>query len=154
LPERQRFNHNDLIVVYRSRQLLASTVCCDIMLLAIGRSGSLGYGLHGHDHYSDRCVNMIILAIGTGLLISGFKLLQEAYDAPILRRRKAATTVQKRFRDHLWNKRNFTSRYERFMSLRRWRERPDPTSVMGRTTAWDSDTVYSYPGIIRVRNYY
>ena len=70
---------------------------------------------------------MIILAIGTGLLFSFFILEAEAeawlWGFDTKARRQAAETIQKQF----W----------RNMFRRRWRRRPDPTSIMGSTTAWD-----------------
>ena len=69
---------------------------------------------------------MIILAIGTGLLLSWIQLGAEATSYLTrrkARRRQAAETIQNQF----W----------RNMFRRRWRRRPDPTSIMGSTTAWD-----------------
>ena len=72
---------------------------------------------------------MIILAIGTGLLFSFFILEAEAENwfwkqsLYAKARRQAAETIQNQF----W----------RNMFRRRWRRRPDPTSIMGSTTAWD-----------------
>ena len=59
---------------------------------------------------------MIILAIGMGLTLSLQFLLEELTDYRKLRR-KAAETIQNQF----W----------RNMFRRRWRRRPDPTSIMG-----------------------
>jgi predicted AlkP superfamily pyrophosphatase or phosphodiesterase len=65
---------------------------------------------------------MIILAIGMGLNLALQFLLDEIAEYR-KQRRKAAKTIQNQF----W----------RNMFRRRWRRRPDPTSIMGSTTAWD-----------------
>jgi hypothetical protein len=66
---------------------------------------------------------MIMLAIGMGLFLSLEFLLTEIH-LLAKRERKAATTIVNGLRRHMFR--------------RRWRRRQDPTSVMGRTTAWDN----------------
>ena len=67
-----------------------------------------------------------MLAIAAGLVISVI-MIPFTHFATTLRRRSAASTIQYRFRVRQ-NSRHFRTL---------WRQRPDPMSVMGRTTAWD-----------------
>ena len=67
-----------------------------------------------------------MLAIAAGLVISVI-MIPFTHFATTLRRWLAARTIQYRFRVRQ-NSRHFRTL---------WRQRPDPMSVMGRTTAWD-----------------
>ena len=67
-----------------------------------------------------------MLAIAAGLVISVI-MIPFTHFATTLRRRLAARTIQYRFR--------VRQKSRRFRTW--WRQRPDPMSVMGRTTAWD-----------------
>ena len=67
-----------------------------------------------------------MLAIAAGLVISVI-MIPFTHFATTLRRRVAASTIQYRFR--------VRQNSRLFRTL--WRQRPDPMSVMGRTTAWD-----------------
>ena len=71
---------------------------------------------------------MIILAIGMGLFLSLQFLLDDFTDFA-KREWKAATTIQNGLRRHMFR--------------RRWIRRRDPTSIMGRTTAWDNIATYT-----------
>ena len=98
---------------------------------------------------------MIILAIGMGLTLSLQFLLKELTDYRKLRR-KAAETIRIRFQAR--------KRHRDFLGS--WLNRRDPTSIMGRSTAWDTDQsmvrgpapfgapIGTGPYFYRRRNYY
>ena len=71
---------------------------------------------------------MIILAIGMGLFLS-LQFLLEELTVQRKRERKAAETIRIRFQ----------ARQRQRSFLGWWRNRRDPTSIMGRSTAWDTD---------------
>ena len=75
-----------------------------------------------------------MLAIAAGLVI-GVLMIPFTEKA---RRRRAAEIIQRRWIMKSRVSRRYGSLSSRIGRLWEWRNRDDPTSVMGRTTAWDN----------------
>eukprot|EP00964_Phaeocystis_antarctica_P044156 scaffold25369_cov35-Phaeocystis_antarctica.AAC.3 len=83
-----------------------------------------------------------MLAIAAGLVI-GVLAIPFTEKA---RRRRAAEIIQRRWLMKSRVSRRYGSWNERVLRRSRWRNRDDPTSVMGRTTAWDNAYYHDYYG--------
>ena len=81
-----------------------------------------------------------MLAIAAGLVI-GVLAIPFTEKA---RRRRAAKIIQRKFAMISRARRGFGSLHDRAFRRARWHARDDPTSVMGRTTAWDNGYYNNY----------